>query len=79
MLQPGRDLDLPEEALRTERRRELGVEHLDRDHAVVLEVTGEVYRGHTPAPELALELVAFGEGLGQGGVGYGHESPVGDG
>ena len=74
MLQPGDDLDLPEETLRAERCRKLGVKHLERDHAIVLEVASEVYRCHPSASELALESVAVGEGLGQGGVGCGHET-----
>ena len=37
---------------------ELGVEHLERDRAVVPEVLGEVDRGHAAAAELALERVA---------------------
>jgi hypothetical protein len=31
----------------------------------VLEIPGEVNRGHAPAPELALEHVAVPQGLGQ--------------
>ena len=37
---------------------ELGVEHLERDRAVVLEVVREVDRGHAAAAELAVEGVA---------------------
>ena len=37
---------------------ELGAEHLDRDLAVVLEVLGEVDRGHAAPAELALDPVA---------------------
>ena len=55
-------LDLAQEALRAERGGELGVEHLERDRPVVLEIVGEVDRGHAAAPELALERVAVGQG-----------------
>ncbi len=57
MLQPGGELDLAEEALGAERGGQLGVEHLERDRAVVLQVLGEEDRGHAAAPELPLEGV----------------------
>ena len=44
---------------------EVGTEHLDRDRAVVLEVAGQVDRGHAAAPELALEQVAIAESVSQ--------------
>ena len=40
MLQPGGESDLALEPLGAERGGELGVEHLERDRAVVLEVAG---------------------------------------
>ena len=55
MLQPGRDLDLPEEALRTHRRRQLAAQHLHGDFASVLHVLGQVHDGHAAAPQLAFE------------------------
>ena len=58
MLEPGGEPDLALEALGAERGGQLGVEHLERDRAVVLEVLGQVDRGHAAAPELALERVA---------------------
>ena len=57
MLQPGGELDLAQEALGAERGGELGVEDLERDRAVVLQVLGEEDGGHAPAPELTLECV----------------------
>ena len=36
---------------------ELGMQHLEGDVAVVLEVVGEVDRGHAAAPELPLDAV----------------------
>ena len=62
VLQPGGEPDLAQEALRAERGGELGVQHLERDLAVVLEVVREIDRGHAPAAELALERVAVGQG-----------------
>ncbi len=57
-----RDLDLAQEALGTEDRGEVGVQHLERHGAVVLEVFGEVHRGHPARAELALDGVTVGEG-----------------
>ena len=62
MLQPGGEPDLAQEPLGAERGGELGVQHLERDLAVVLEVVREVDRGHAAAAELALERVAVGQG-----------------
>ena len=62
MLQVRRRLDLGEEPLGAECRGEIGVQHLDRDLAVVLEVVREVDRGHAARAELALDAVAVGEG-----------------
>ena len=58
MLQPGGELDLAQEAVGPERGGELGVEDLEGDGAVVLEVPGQEHRGHPPAPELPLERIA---------------------
>ena len=76
VLQPGGGVDLALEALGAERLARLGMEHLERDGAVVPDVNpgpargqagnargahrlNEVDRGHTAAPELALEQVAI--------------------
>ena len=40
---------------------ELGMEHLERDGAVMAEVAREPDRGHAPAPELPLERVAIAQ------------------
>jgi hypothetical protein len=58
VLEPGGEVDLALEALGAEARRELGVEHLERDGTPVLEVAGEENRGHATASELALDRVA---------------------
>jgi hypothetical protein len=60
VIEPGGQVDLAEEALWTQSSGELRVEQLQRDPPVMLEVLGEVDRGHPPAPELALEHVALG-------------------
>ena len=72
MLEPGRGLDLAQEALRAEHRAEFGVEHLERDGPLVPDVASEVHGRHAAAPELALELVAVAEGLREVWRWYGH-------
>ena len=62
VLQAGGGLDLALEALGAEGRAQLGPQDLQRDPAVVLQVFGEVDRGHPAAAELALDPVALGQG-----------------
>ena len=50
VLQAGGEPDFTLEAFGAERRRQLGVQHLEGDRAVVPEVVGEVDRGHAAAP-----------------------------
>jgi hypothetical protein len=61
MLQPRRHGDLPSETLGTEGRGQLGAQHLHRDHALVLEILGQVHRGHATLPQLPLDAVAVGQ------------------
>ncbi len=61
VLQPGGDLDLAEEPVAADGDGELRPQHLHRDFAVVLEVFGQIDRGHPPAAELALQRVAGGQ------------------
>ncbi len=72
MLEPGGEPDLPEEALGAERRRQLGMEHLERDRPLVPQVLDEVHRAHAAAPELAFEPVAVAQGVGERGRRDGH-------
>ena len=65
MLEAGGGLDFGEEALGAEDGAELGVQDLDGDLAVVLEVLGEVDGGHAALAELTLDAVAIGEGDGE--------------
>ena len=67
MLQPRRGPDLAQESLTAERRAEVGVEHLDGDVAIVLEVVREVDCRHAARAELALDAVMAGQGAGQAG------------
>ena len=66
MLEPGGEVNLAEEALGSHRGGELGVEHLDRDRSIVLEVAGEPDGGHPPVAKLALERVAVPQVSAQG-------------
>ena len=67
MLEPGGELNLVLEPLGAERGSELGVEHLERDRSLVLDVAGEIDRRHAPASELALEHVAVAQASSQRG------------
>jgi len=62
MLETRGGLDLYDEAVGAEDGGELGLQHLERDPAVVLEVLGEVNGGHAAGAELALDAVAALEG-----------------
>ena len=62
MLQIGRRADLGEESGAADHRRELRFQHFDRDLAVVLQVVGEIHRGHSAGAEFALDAVAVSEG-----------------
>ena len=58
-------LDLLDEALGADHRRELRPQYLDGHLAVVLEVLGEIHRGHAARTEFALDGIAIGEGRGE--------------
>ena len=51
---------------------QLRVEHLDGDLAAVLQVFGEIDRGHAALAELALEAVAVAERGGEAGIDHRH-------
>ena len=53
---------------------EVGPEHLDGDRPVVLEIAGEVDRGHTALPDLAIEQVAVTQRFAKLTRGVGHEA-----
>ncbi len=59
MLQVRSDLDLVQEALGAEDGGEFGAEDFDGNLAVVLEVVGEVDRGHAAGAQLALDPIAI--------------------
>ncbi len=72
MRQAGDRLDLTQETVGTQRMREVGLEHLESDSPPVTQVACEVDCGHAAAPELALEDVAAGQGIGERRVDCGH-------
>jgi hypothetical protein len=78
VLEVGGDPDLAEEALVAEHGGELGMQDLEGDGAVVLQVARQEDGGHAAAAELAVEAVAVGqvglesgEQVGQGGRWWG--------
>jgi hypothetical protein len=75
MVQPGGHLDLPQEPLRPQRGGQLGLEDLEGDGAVVLEIGGEVDGGHAAAAELALDGVAVGQRFPEAVQILGHGTP----
>ncbi len=73
VLQVRGGLDLGEEALGADDRGQFGLEDLDGDLSVVLDVLGQVHRGHAAFAELPLDPVAIGQrGFQAGGVGVAH-------
>src|SRR5438445_12794914 len=62
MAKAGGELDFAQKSVGTERRGELGSQHLDRDRPVVLQVLREVYGSHAATTELPVDVVATGEG-----------------
>ena len=66
MLQTGGELDLALEPLGAERGGEIGVQYLQRDVTIVLEIAGEIDRGHPTAAEDSLQQVPAAERVGEG-------------
>jgi hypothetical protein len=58
------DSHFSEEAFGTERGGEIGVQDLDGDVAIVLDVVREIDRGHAARAEFALDAVAVGQRRG---------------
>jgi hypothetical protein len=76
MRKSGGDLDLAQEALGADGAREIGVQDLHRDAAVVAQVLGEVHDGHATSAEFALQPVAVAESLGEVPFRFGHTGPL---
>jgi len=73
VLQAGGGGDLLHEALGAEHGSQLGPEHLDRDLPLVLEVLGQVYRGHSALAQLPLDAIPVGECGGEASDGCCHD------
>ena len=59
MVEVGRGLDLAQEAVWTQRRGQLRPQDLDRNLTVVLQVLGQIDRGHPAGAEFAFDTVAI--------------------
>jgi Tfp pilus assembly ATPase PilU len=57
MLQPGGELDFPEEAIGTEGLSQFRMEHLECDRAIVAQVLRQIHDRHPTAAELALDAI----------------------
>jgi hypothetical protein len=65
MSETGKELDLTSEPLGSQDVEEVGVKSLEGNGSVVLEVSGQEYRSHAAAPELALEDVSVLDSVAQ--------------
>ena len=74
MVEPRRDLDLAQEALRTDRRGQFGSQHFDRHEPMMLDVVREVDRRHAAVPQLALDRIATSERRPKAHIGSGRQA-----
>ncbi len=65
VLQLRGDRDLTQKPVATNRRGEVGVEDLDRDHAPMTYIRGAIHRRHTAVADLALDRIAASESSGE--------------
>ena len=77
MLEVGRRLDLGQEALGADDRGQLRLQDFERDLTLVLEVVGEIDRGHAALAELSLDGVAAFEGCVETSNWIGHRRTPG--
>src|SRR5204862_6129777 len=70
------DLDLAQKPLGPDRSAEIGSEHFHGYLAVVLQVQGEMDRGHSSLAQRALQAVAVGQRLGEALVLRVHSAPT---
>ena len=73
MVELRRDVDLLQEPIRSERRRQFGPQDLERHLTVELQVLGEIDRRHPTTAEFPLDGVAVGEGGLEAGEGVSHK------
>ena len=67
MLKLGSQVDLAEEALRSQAGGQLGMQHLESDLPVVTKVLRQIDRSHPAPTELALDRVARLQGVADQG------------
>ena len=72
MREVGRGFDLGQETLGTDHGSEFRLQNFERHLAVVLQVVGQVDRGHAALTEFALDGVAAFESRVEAGDGIGH-------
>ena len=72
MLQVGCNFDFLEEPLRTDDRRQLRMQNLDGNFAVVFEILRGIDGGHAAGTEFTLEGVTIGKGRREAVKGVGH-------
>jgi hypothetical protein len=65
MRQPGGETDLTQEPVGAHRRGELGPQHLERHHPVVLPVVRQIHRRHAAVAEQVADRVALAQGGGE--------------
>ena len=75
MLEIRRHLDLGEKALDAQHGTKLGLQHLDGDIAIVLQIAREIDGGHTAHADLADDGVAIGDCVSQV-LEVGHGRPI---
>ena len=67
MLELGDDVDLPQEPLRLQGRRQRGLQDLDGHLPLVSEVPGQVHHRHPTPVQLRFDFIAIGQGVLQAG------------
>src|SRR4051794_3446431 len=66
MLEVSGNPNFSEEAVRTQRPGQFGMQHFECDEPIVLQVAREIHGSHTAAAKLALEHVAIAQGCSEG-------------
>ena len=61
MIEPGRELDLSQETVRAKRCGEIGVQHFQRDEALVLPVLCEIDGCHAATAQLPVDDIRIRE------------------
>ena len=59
MIQARGELDLAQESLRTERRGDVGMKHLERDESFMFRILRQIHSCHSAAAKLAVDGVCI--------------------